>query len=214
MNLNRKSFLKHCGTGLAGLGLGRLSASTSSAGSSVGVVKLPTFNQTNQGPYWSAVRAGYDFEDRLHYFNTGGLGAVPTAVRQYTERMTAEMESIVETGHGRLDPARVAVADFMGCGVDEVSFVRNTTEGNGIVAGGLELERGDEVIFESHAHPGGSFPWLLQAQTKGVAVRLFEPDPESVEGNVKRIEALITKRTKVVQVSHVTAPTGVLMPVE
>ena len=69
------------------------------------------------------------------------------------------------------------------------------------------------MIFESHAHPGGSFPWLLQAQRRGVAVRVFEPDTASAQGNLERIQALVTNRTRVVQVSHVTAPTGIVMPV-
>ena len=212
MKLNRKSFLKHCGAGLAGLGLG--GQLKGAAPKPQGGLALPAWSEQAPDAFWSAVRSHYEFRDKLHYFNTGGLGPCSIGVRQHVERMAAEMESIVETGHGRLEEARVKVGEFMGCEPTEVSFVRNTTEGTGIIAGGLMLERGDEVIFESHAHPGGSFPWLLHAQQRGVAVRLFEPDTESVEGNVERIKALMTARTKIVQVSHVTAPTGVLMPVK
>jgi selenocysteine lyase/cysteine desulfurase len=46
-----------------------------------------------------------------------------------------------------------------------------------------------------------------------VVVKLFEPDPRDPAGNVARIAALMTARTRVVQVSHVTAPTGIVMPV-
>jgi cystathionine beta-lyase/cystathionine gamma-synthase len=79
--------------------------------------------------------------------------------------------------------------------------------------GQLTVKAGDEVIFESHAHPGGSFPWLNQAKLRGIVVKLFEPDPRDGAGNVARIAALMTPRTRVVQGSHVTAPTGVVMPV-
>jgi selenocysteine lyase/cysteine desulfurase len=68
------------------------------------------------------------------------------------------------------------------------------------------------VIFESHAHPGGSFPWFNQQQLNGAVVKHFDPDPASAAGNLDRIRALITPRTKVIQISHVTAPTGVLFP--
>ena len=216
MTFNRKTFLKRCGVGLAGLGLGRVSSVAAAPVTKTAAegFSLPVWDAKAPHKFWAAARQAYEFEPSLHYFNTGGLGPCPTAVRVYTERMAAQMESIVETGHGRLEAAREKTAEFMGCAAAEVSFVRNTTEGNGIIAGGLSLVRSDEVIFESHAHPGGSFPWLLQAQQKGIAVRLFEPDPDSVEGNVTRLEALITARTKVVQVSHVTAPTGIRMPVE
>jgi selenocysteine lyase/cysteine desulfurase len=212
MKLNRKSFLKHLGAGVAGLSLSShlpAAAPRPKAG-----LSLPEWSPASSTAYWRAVRQHYEFEPALHYFNTGGLGPCAQPVREYTERMAAEMELIVETGHGRLEIARERAAEFMGSQASEVAFVRNATEANGIVAGGLELAPGDEVIFESHAHPGGSFPWLLQAKRRGIAVRLFEPDPESVAGNVARIEALMTARTKVVQVSHVTAPTGLLMPVQ
>src|SRR6185436_651514 len=102
---------------------------------------------------------------------------------------------------------------FLGAEPTEIAFVRNATEGNAIIAAGLKLTAGDEVIFESHAHPGGSFPWLNQEKLRGVVVKLFEPDPRDPAGNVARIAALMSTRTRVVQVSHVTAPTGILMPV-
>ncbi|MCF3650259.1 aminotransferase class V-fold PLP-dependent enzyme [Synoicihabitans lomoniglobus] len=208
MTLNRKAFLKRCGLGLAGLGASKLLAAPASLPES-----LRPYSVAAGDDYWSAMRAAYDFDPGLHYFNTGGLGPSPAAIKSFTAQVAEELQWHVETGHGRIHDVRGDAARFLGAAEDEVSFVRNATEGNGIVAGGLDLQRGDEVIFESHAHPGGSFPWLLQAQQKGVAVRLFEPDPTSPEGNLQRIEALMTRRTRVVQVSHITAPTGIVMPV-
>lgn len=206
MTMNRKTFLRNLGLGLAGSG-GVARALTDTW-------QLPEYYETCSGPYWAAVREGYSFDSKLRYFNSGGLGPCSRAVKTYTMTIEEELERRVETGHDRLGTAREQVARFLGANDDEVAFVRNATEGNGIVAGGVNLAPGDEVIFESHAHPGGSFPWLLQAEQRGVAVRLFEPDPESVSGNLERIEALITSRTRVVQVSHITAPTGIAMPVK
>ena len=58
-----------------------------------------------------------------------------------------------------LDFPLVAIAD-----ADEIAFTRNATEGNSTVASGLQLSSGDEVIFESHAHPGGAVPWMNRAK--------------------------------------------------
>jgi selenocysteine lyase/cysteine desulfurase len=95
----------------------------------------------------------------------------------------------------------------------EVCFVRNATEANSIIAAGLALSPGDEVIFETHAHPGGSFPWLNQAKQRGIVARLFEPDHASAEANLARIRELLSPRTKVIQVSHITCTTGLVLPV-
>ncbi|WP_221029733.1 aminotransferase class V-fold PLP-dependent enzyme [Actomonas aquatica] len=209
MSLSRKSFLQRLGVGVVGLSAARLFG----AGTESVLPQLPTFRDSLDPTYWGAVRDAYRFDPQLHYFNTGGLGPCVDNVRQLVDEIAASLEHHVETGHHHYEEVRKVMAGFLDCGADEVAFVRNATEGNGIIAGGLALERGDEVIFESHAHPGGSFPWLLQAQRRGIAVRLFEPDPESPQGNLERIKELITPRTRVVQVSHVTAPTGIVMPV-
>lgn len=210
MSISRKTFLQGLGVGALGFSAARLFGH----GEGNVLPELPPYAGPTDTAYWPAVRRAYRIEPGLHYFNTGGLGPCAENVEAVVDAMTTQFENRVETGHHHYEEVRAAVAGFLDCGDDEVAMVRNATEGNGIVAGGLELERGDEVIFESHAHPGGSFPWLLQAKRRGIAVRLFEPDPDSPEGNVERIKALMTSRTRAVQVSHVTAPTGVLMPVK
>ena len=204
MNINRKTFLRSLGLGLAGVSATRTFAQTGA---------LPKFQANNPKPFWAAIRRGYDIEPGFRYLNSGGLGPSSRAVRAYTMRIENELGARVETGHELLEEARVTVSDFLGAAANEVAFVRNATEANGIIAGGVELNPGDEVIFESHAHPGGSFPWLLQAENRGVNMKLFEPDPESISGNIARIEELMTDRTKAVQVSHITAPTGIKLPV-
>ncbi len=210
MSISRKTFLQGLGVGALGFSATRLFG----RGEGSVLPELPSYAGPTDTAYWPAVRRAYRIDPNLHYFNTGGLGPCAENVEAVVDEMTTQFEQHVETGHQHFEEVRTAVAGFLGCGEDEVAMVRNATEGNGIVAGGLELERGDEVIFESHAHPGGSFPWLLQAKRRGIAVRLFEPDPVSPEGNLERIKALMTARTRVVQVSHVTAPTGVVMPVQ
>ena len=206
MNIDRKTFLRGVGAG----SLAWLAAPWAHAGCAPPPLAAPT---EPAGPgdeaFWARVRAQYRFADGLHYFNTGGLGPAPLPVRELTARTMEELQDTVQHGHFHFGELRAGVAAWMGADEGEVCFVRNATEGNGIVADGLDLKAGDEVIFEAHAHPGGSFAWLQQARRRGVVVKVFEPDPIDPAGNLARIEALATPRTRVVQVSHVTAPTGI-----
>lgn len=80
-----------------------------------------------------------------------------------------------------------------------------------MVASGLDLKQGDQVIIETQAHPGGMFPFLNLWKKNGVQIQFFTP-AQTAEENVNRIKALITSSTKLVQVSHITAPTGIVMP--
>lgn len=164
--------------------------------------------------FWRAVRANFPLTYERTYMNAGGLGPAPYPVLDEEHRMTMEIQRISEHHHRpTFDEGRVPAAAFLGAMPSEIAFTRNATEGNAIVAMGVPMETGDEVIFESHAHPGGSFPWLNRQKLQGIVVRIFEPDPTSAAGNLERIENLITPRTRAIQVSHVTAPTGIRMPV-
>jgi selenocysteine lyase/cysteine desulfurase len=206
MNLDRKSFLRRAALGTAGFfaatGLRAEAAEP-----------LPAFDEKDPERFWQAVRAQYPLGRGRTYFNTGGLGPAPRPVLALAAETTRQLQEKSEHGHELLAGARAVVARFLDAAPEEIAFVRNATEANAIVAAGLSLAPGDEVIFETHAHPGGSFPWFHQAKRRGVVVKLFEPDPQSVAGNIARIAALITPRTRVIQVSHVTAPTGIVMPV-
>lgn len=209
MKLDRRSFLARTALGTAGL----MTAARARGADAPKPAALPAFDDRSPEPFWAAVRAQYPLARELTYFNTGGLGPASTPVLAAAETLTRRLQARSEHGHENYEPARETVAHFFGAEAAEIAFVRNATEGNAIVAAGLKLAAGDEVIFESHAHPGGSFAWFNQEKLRGVVVKLFEPDPQDAAGNVSRIKALMTNRTRVVQVSHVTAPTGILMPV-
>ncbi len=208
MNLDRKDFLRCVGAGA----LGALALPSRGSVTVASEPPLPAFSSGTAEGYWSAVRARFPLDPGLAYFNTGGLGPASSPVLELFTRTMMAHQRISDTGFEGFAPARATAARFLGVSPQEIAFSRNTTEGNSIVAAGLRLGPGDEVILDSHAHPGGSFPWYNQAKARGVVVKLFEPDPATAAGNVERIRALVTPRTRVIQVSHVTAPTGIVMP--
>lgn len=200
MRLSRRSFFSW-------LGLFPLTGATVPS-------RLPEYpTKGNDEQFWTLVRAQYPLTHARVYFNTGGLGPAPYPVIEAQRAVIDRLQRVSETGHREIDSAREVVAPFFGAPVEAIAFMRNATEGNATVASGLDLRPGDEVIFEAHAHPGGSIPWLSRQKMQGIKVRIFEPDPESVAGNLNRINDLLNERTRVIQVSHVTAPTGIRMPV-
>ncbi len=211
MNLDRKTFLRRLGAGAAGLlaarGLGAMEADGYQS------AVTPAWNGDDPEGFWRQVRVQFPMTPERTYFNTGGLGPAPRRVLDMLTVASRQLQERVETGHDFFEQARAIVAGYLGAQPGETCFVRNTTEGTCIVADGLELQAADEVIFETHAHPGGSFPWLNRQRTDGIVVKTFVPDPVNAAANVERIAALITPRTRVIQVSHLTSPTGILLPV-
>lgn len=206
----RRHFLRHAGQ--AAVGLAALPLLTQTACATVPAVAA-AMPSADDPAYWDRIRDLYPLTRERGYMNTGGLGPAPYPVLHAQQQLTMSLQTISEHGHSNLEPSRETVAAFLGADADEIAFARNATEGNSVVAAGLRLNRGDEVLFESHAHPGGAFCWMGRQLRDGIKVRIFEPMAETKAELLNRIESALTRKTKVLQVSHITAPTGIVMPV-
>ena len=213
---SRRSFLRRSGKLLGGMGL------LSFFGSEAHALSLSEFRSrlasprysgdANDESFWKFVRTQFLLTDERTYFNNGGLGPSPRVVIDAVFDAVRRLETICETGHGdELEATRQDAARFLGCDPDEIAFTRNTTEGMNIIARGLPLKRGDEVLMSTHEHPGGAIPWLGVAKDKGITVRLFEPGRTQKE-NLEIIERNLSKRTKVLSLSHMTCTTGTIFP--
>ncbi len=206
---SRRQFLQRTGRGAAGLGLGFLAGAPKEAHP-----PWPPSTDVAGDAYWDRVRSQFPVTYNRYYLNTGGLGPAPYPVLDVVQKTLMDLQRISEHGHSHLVEAKAPVARFLGARPSEIAFMRNATEANATVASGLVfLEPGDEVILETHAHPGGAIPWLNRQKQQGIRVRAFEPASTRASDNLNRIEALLTPRTRVIQVSHLTAPTGIRMPV-
>lgn len=202
--MNRKRFLKSVAIGSAGLAWGRNLQSA----------EPEAETRPNDGSRdlsdWDAVRRQFPLTSDRVYLNTGGLGPACQPAIDAVQAQTLKQAISGEHFHSLLNKSRQVAARYFGAAPEELCFTRNATEANSIIAAGLQLARGDEVVFESHAHPGGSFPWLNRQKLDGVKVRIFEPSAESPQANLDRLFDQVNARTRVIQVSHITATTGLL----
>jgi selenocysteine lyase/cysteine desulfurase len=167
--------------------------------------------------FWQLVRAQFQLPPATAYLNTGGLGASPFAVTNMVKAMMDREEQAPAPGHSEEDWNRIrgkcAALVGPGCSADEIALVSTATEGINVILNGLGLSRGDEVITSTHEHVALCIPLLHKMKTAGIEVRTFEPDLKRAQGNVDRIAALMTKRTRLVFISHVTCTTGQIFPV-
>jgi cysteine desulfurase / selenocysteine lyase len=166
--------------------------------------------------YWNIVRSQFPLTAERIYLNTGGLGASPYAVIDAVKAKTDELEKICETGHSEAlwKTIKSEAAALVGCDADELAFTRNTTEAINIVAHGVPLTRGDEVILTTHEHVGNAITWVALQKTEGIRIRRFEPSVRSVQATIDSLLALITPHTKLISIPHVVTTTGLIMPVK
>jgi selenocysteine lyase/cysteine desulfurase len=170
---------------------------------------------TEEERYWEFVRAQFPLETTRAYLNTGGLGASPYPVIDAVTGKIGELEKICETGHADsvLDEIRKDAGALLGCDGAELAFTRNTTEGINIVANGLPLRRGDEVILTTQEHVANAFTWLALAKREGIVLRLFEPSTVSDAENIDALTRCITQRTRLISIPHALTTTGTILPV-
>lgn len=215
---DRRSFLKKLAGGIAATATlpwlpGEASAREAAANFSDFANEMKGSGAFHDERFWSFVQKQFPLVDGLIYMNNGGLGPSPFPVIDAVYSAMLELEEISETGHHLHEAVNKKAAKFFNCDDEEIAFTRNATEGMNIIARGLFLKKGDEVLMTTHEHPGGGMPWLALANDKGIRVRLFEPGM-SHEDNLKIIESSISTRTKVLAISHITCTNGLKFPAE
>jgi len=173
--------------------------------------KLPKFTDyTNEEQFWKLIRHQFPLAFFPTYFNTATVGASPFSVIDAVKRVIDRQEMYGE--YAGWENARQDVANLINAKKEEISLTHNTTEGINIVANGLPLTKNDEIIMCSHEHAGNALAWLHQAKKKGFQIRVFEP-ATTVAQNLEKIENLLTKKTKLIALPHVTCTTGLVFPI-
>ena len=201
--IQRRTFLQKLGFGLALPGFFGFTEKS--------LQKYPFDSFMPEAVYWEQVRASFPLTKNRVYFNNGTFGPAPYPVLKKVEEINLD---ICTTGeYGSTDPERKSLATFLGIHPDELSFTHNTTEGINIMAWGLPLNSGDEVILTTHDHAGNALPWLNRAKLEGIILKTFEPKSTQSE-NLDLIQSLCGPKTKVIAIPHVTCSTGLVFPIQ
>ena len=115
------------------------------------------------------------------------------------------------------EAAREKVRQFINAGkTSEIIFTRGTTESMNLVASSFcdgFLKEGDEVVISTMEHHSNIVPWQLQALKKGIVLRVIPMSDEGVL-DVSAFEGLLSEKTKLVSVAHVSNVLGTVNPVK
>ena len=154
------------------------------------------------------------------YLNHGAFGAMPSAVHDVQERLRRTMEAdpvrfLADELEARLDPARAALAAFVGADPADLAFVSNATSAVSSVLRSLRLDPGDELLTTSHTYNAcrNALDWVAERTGARVVVAAV-PFPLTAEDQV--IEAVlgaVSDRTRLALLDHVTSPTGLIFPI-
>ncbi len=147
--------------------------------------------------------------------------AVLDTLRQVYEHDYANVHRGVHTLSQRatdlFEGAREKVRAFINArDVKEIIFVRGTTEAINLVAqsyGRSKLQPGDEILISAMEHHSNIVPWQIVCQQTGAVLKVA---PINLAGEIimEEFEALLTERTKLVSVVHMSNALGTINPVK
>jgi cysteine desulfurase / selenocysteine lyase len=161
----------------------------------------------------------------LVYLDNAATTQKPQAVIDAMVRSYAEDNANIHRGVHLLSEratqayelAREKVQQFLNAAQSrEIIFVRGTTEAINLVAatyGRAHVARGDEVLITEMEHHSNIVPWQLLCEEKGAELKVL-PITDEGELRIDLLEGLLTDRTRMVAVNHVSNSLGTINPIK
>jgi cysteine desulfurase/selenocysteine lyase len=156
----------------------------------------------------------------LVYFDNAASAQKPEAV---IEAMAGAMRGAYANVHRGVhtlanetteayEAARAAVAGLLNAGApDNIVFTKGGTQAINIVANGVEIDAGDEIIVSVMEHHSNIVPWHFLRERKGAVLKWLDIDDDGGV-DLGALERLITPRTKMVALTHMSNVLGARTP--
>jgi len=161
----------------------------------------------------------------LVYFDNAATTQKPQAVidalvnyySNYNANIHRGIHTLAEEATAAFEATRDAAQEFINAeGREQIIFTGGTTEGINLVAqtwGRQNIKAGDEIIVSNMEHHSNIVPWYMIAQEKGAILKVI-PINENGELIIEEFDKLLTERTKIVSVVHVSNALGTINPVK
>ena len=176
------------------------------------------------GADFESMREQYTIADDVTYLNHASIGTVPRPVQEAHRDYLAicETNPWLYMWGGAWDAPREAVrgavAAFLNSDAASIAITHNTTEAFNVLAHGLPLGHGDEVLYSTLNHSGASIAFEHVGEARGFTARRFEFPSLEVAGMasadvIDLYEKQITDDTRLLVLPHIDNTVGLRHPV-
>lgn len=170
--------------------------------------------------FWSQVARAFTIDRSVINLNNGGVSPSPAFVQEAMKRhldfsnTAPPPYALWQILEPQKEGTRLALAQMFGGDPEELAITRNASESLQILQQGLPLERGDEVLTTTADYPRMINTFKQRERREGIRLVRFQipvpaDDPAEV---VRRFEAHITPRTRMILCSRVVFLNGGVMP--
>ncbi len=184
------------------------------------VEKKNVFNLRNDFPTLKRKVNGKD----LVYFDNGATSQKPNSVIKRINEFYQNENSNIHRGVHTLsqeatsayEDARVKVQKYINASLEEeIIFTKGTTDSINLVANGFSrevLNKGDEILISAMEHHSNIVPWQLACQYSGAELKVCSVTDEG-ELDMEEFKTLLSDKTKLVAITHVSNTLGTINPV-
>ena len=127
------------------------------------------------------------------------------------------IHSLAVNATNKFEETRMSVKNFINAkSKDEIIFTKNATESMNLVAttfGQQNIEKDDEILVTELEHHSNYVPWHFLRERKGAIIK-FAPINEDGDIITDELKKLITSKTKIVAVTHLSNVTGTIVPIK
>ena len=127
------------------------------------------------------------------------------------------IHSLAVNATNKFEETRVGVKNFINAKFkEEIIFTKNATEAINLVAttfGQKYVKDGDEIIITELEHHSNYVPWNFLRENKKAIIK-FAPINEDGDIVISKLQELITSKTKIIAVSHLSNVTGTIVPIK
>ena len=127
------------------------------------------------------------------------------------------IHSLSVNATNNFEETRLSVKKFINAkSKDEIIFTKNATESINLVAstfGQLNIKKDDEILLTDLEHHSNYVPWHYLRENKGAVIK-FAPVNDDGDIIISEFKKLITSRTKIIAITHLSNVTGTIVPVK
>ena len=161
----------------------------------------------------------------LVYFDNAATSQRPQSVIDEWNRISSESNANIHRAVHRMadeatqayEASRDAVKEFLNAEFrEEIIFTSGTTASVNLVAfcfGEAFVKEGDEVVVTEAEHHSNIVPWQMMCQRKGASLKVLPVD-DSGHLQVDKLGSLLTEKTKIMAVTHISNVLGLVNPVK
>jgi selenocysteine lyase/cysteine desulfurase len=158
---------------------------------------------------WTALRAELPITKHWAFFDHAAVGPLSVRAQRVMAEWAADVVENAAVNHRqwkeRIESARALAGQLLHCEALDIAFIKNTSEGVGIVAEGYPWKPGDNIVTAAEEYPANIYPWMNLA-ARGVEMRAVASRNSRLW--IDGIVAAIDGHTRIVSLSFVEFASG------